>query len=95
RVVVIDGITIGHPCCGIYNCPEPLISNRHRFCHGHNHHHKICAVDGCLEANEDGYMTCAEPDDRLLETNHKKRDKAFFQLRGRLQRSNVAHPNDA
>ncbi|KAK6967007.1 hypothetical protein R3P38DRAFT_2512649, partial [Favolaschia claudopus] len=44
RVVVIDGITIGHPCCGIHNCPEPLISNRHRFCYGHNHHDKICAV---------------------------------------------------
>ncbi|KAK7018933.1 hypothetical protein R3P38DRAFT_2393702, partial [Favolaschia claudopus] len=95
RVVVIDGITIGHPCCGVFNCPKPLISNRHRFCDKHDHHHKMCAVEDCQAPNEAGYMTCTEPDHRLLETTHKKRDKAFFQLRGRLQRSNVAHPNDA
>jgi hypothetical protein len=30
-----------------------------------------------------------------LEMNHKKRNKALFQLRGRLQRANISHPNDA
>lgn len=40
-------------------------------------------------------MTCTIPEHRQLEQNHKKRDKALFQLRGRLQRANVSHPNDA
>ncbi|KAJ7662582.1 hypothetical protein DFH06DRAFT_987125 [Mycena polygramma] len=37
HVLVIDGITIGHPCCGVHDCPEPLITNRHRFCSGHDY----------------------------------------------------------
>jgi len=31
-VVVTDGVTIGHPCCGIHNCHEPLANNHDRFC---------------------------------------------------------------
>ncbi|KAF7372143.1 hypothetical protein MVEN_00073200 [Mycena venus] len=95
HVVVIDGITIGRPCCGVHNCPEPLRSNRHRFCLGHDDRHYICAVEGCEAAVEHDFLTCHNADHRLLETNHKKRDKALFQLRGRLQRANVSHPNDA
>ena len=32
EVVVTDGVTIGHPCCAIPYCKNPLASNRHRFC---------------------------------------------------------------
>ncbi|KAJ7176233.1 hypothetical protein C8R43DRAFT_943027 [Mycena crocata] len=46
HVLVVDGITIGHPCCGVHDCPEALITNRHRFCRGHDHRHHICAVEG-------------------------------------------------
>ncbi|KAJ7699251.1 hypothetical protein B0H17DRAFT_926597 [Mycena rosella] len=35
HVVVIDGITIGHPCCGVLRCPIPLGNNRHHFCPYH------------------------------------------------------------
>ncbi|KAK7014293.1 hypothetical protein R3P38DRAFT_2463109, partial [Favolaschia claudopus] len=94
-VLVIDGITIGHPCCGVHDCPEPLITNRHRFCHGHYHRHHICAVEGCEQTVADGFMTCTDQNHRQLELNHKGRDKALFQLRERLQRANVSHPNDA
>ena len=30
-VVVIDGVTVGHPCCGVPNCKVPLDNNRHRL----------------------------------------------------------------
>ncbi|KAK7000786.1 hypothetical protein R3P38DRAFT_2390893, partial [Favolaschia claudopus] len=92
-VVLIDGITIGRPCCGVHNYPEALGSNRHRFCRDYRHH--ICAVEGCEAAVEPKYLTCCVSDHRLLETYHKKRDKALFQLRGRLQRANVSHHNDS
>jgi osmotically-inducible protein OsmY len=26
-VVVIDGVTVGHPCCTTFNCKEPLENN--------------------------------------------------------------------
>ncbi|KAJ7165520.1 hypothetical protein C8R43DRAFT_1122234 [Mycena crocata] len=70
HVLVVDGITIGHP-------------------------HHICVVEGCEQAVEVNFMTCGIAEHRELERNHKKRDKALFQLRGRLQRANVSHPNDA
>ncbi|KAJ6525243.1 hypothetical protein DFH09DRAFT_936833 [Mycena vulgaris] len=84
HVVVIDGITIGHPCCGVLHCPIPLANNRHRFCPHHAPlRDKVCAVEGCESDAEfdNGYMTCSNPTHHLLETTHKKRDKAMFQLR--------------
>ncbi|KAI0051230.1 hypothetical protein FA95DRAFT_1485797 [Auriscalpium vulgare] len=30
--IVVDGITLGHPCCGVFRCRVPLANNRHRFC---------------------------------------------------------------
>ncbi|KAJ7712770.1 hypothetical protein B0H16DRAFT_1342021 [Mycena metata] len=91
HVVVIDGISIGHPCCGVLHCPNSL--NRHRFCTAHAHRHNVCAVEGCEVAadSDDGFMTCCDPNHRLLETTHnfKKRDKAMFQLRTNITAEEV------
>lgn len=100
-VLVIDGVTIGHPCCGILHCVHALISNRHRYCPVHDAQHYVCCVEGCLNpvaTSMDGdppRMTCDEPDHTTLEKRHKQRGTAFFQLRGKLQRATVAHPIDA
>ncbi|KAF7304404.1 hypothetical protein HMN09_00842500 [Mycena chlorophos] len=85
HVVVIDGITIGHPCCGVLHCPTPLASNRDRYCPDHVDEDKKCAVEGCgvLCDIDNGFLTCSDPGHRHLETVHKKRDKAMFQLRTR------------
>jgi hypothetical protein len=32
RVIVTDGITIGHPCCGVAHCSQPLEHNKDHFC---------------------------------------------------------------
>ncbi|KAH7877019.1 uncharacterized protein C8R40DRAFT_1168942 [Lentinula edodes] len=29
--VVMDGVTIGHPCCKVHNCTQPLPNNRHQW----------------------------------------------------------------
>ncbi|KAJ7351332.1 hypothetical protein DFH08DRAFT_957652 [Mycena albidolilacea] len=98
HVVVIDGVTIGHPCCGVLHCPIPLALNRHRFCPHHAPlRDKVCAVEGCETPAEfdQGFKTCSDSNHRLLETNHKKRDKAMFQLRTHVARPGVANPENA
>ncbi|KAJ7051020.1 hypothetical protein C8F01DRAFT_1343341 [Mycena amicta] len=94
HVVVIDGITIGHPCCGVLHCPTLLSNNRDRYCPEHASLDDICAVEGCEEPAEHGYRTCADGDHRHLETMHKKRDKAMFQLRTKVARSGVSNPEN-
>ena len=101
-MIVIDGVTIGHPCCGILHCSIPLANNRHRYCPDHDGHHYICAVEGCLQpvaprfsAGDPARMTCDLKNHAALEKRHKQRGTAFFQLRGKLQRTNVAHPVDS
>ncbi|KAF7324005.1 hypothetical protein MKEN_00622500 [Mycena kentingensis (nom. inval.)] len=98
HALVVDGITIGHPCCGVRHCPIPLENNRERFCPGHKGTQDAkCAVEACDEKAErsNGFLTCTEPLHRQLELNHKKRDKAMFQLKSKVVRSGVANPDNA
>ncbi|KAF7304403.1 hypothetical protein HMN09_00842400 [Mycena chlorophos] len=49
----------------------------------------------CFCDIDNGFLTCSDPGHRHLETVHKKRDKAMFQLRTRVARSGVSNPEDA
>jgi hypothetical protein len=69
--------------------------NRDRFCPSHDHLNSICAVDNCSTPIEIGHATCALSNHRLLETEYRRKDKAFFQLIPNLQRPRVSNPNDA
>lgn len=72
-VLVIDRITIGHPCCGILHCTIALANNRHHYCPDHKGHHHICCVEGCLlpvASSAEGdptRMTCDELHHAALE----------------------------
>ncbi|KAF8451067.1 hypothetical protein L210DRAFT_3385227 [Boletus edulis BED1] len=100
-VVVIDGVTIGHPCCASPHCHIPLASNRHRFCPQHAPtHDAVCSIVGCTAptsptAELPQSQTCALPEHKAVETMHRLRNQSRFQLQERLQRARVAHPNDA
>jgi hypothetical protein len=95
-VVVIDGVTIGHPCCGIHNCQIPLSSNRNRFCDDHKGNASICSIVGCSAPITSGdAMTCDNPDHRAVEKLHRERGQSRFQLQQRLERARIVHPNDA
>jgi len=95
-VVVIDGITLGHPCCAMHNCHIPLSNNRNRFCDSHVQHSSICAIVGCsspVAAPE--RKTCDHPDHRAVELMHIERGQSRFQLQERHERARLVHPNDS
>ncbi|KAF7304605.1 hypothetical protein HMN09_00863800 [Mycena chlorophos] len=94
HVIVADGITIGHPCCGVRHCTVPLASNRDRYCPDHVDEEKICAVETCRgeSEHEKGFQTCSDLAHRYLELMHRKHDKAFFQLSARVARPGVSNP---
>ena len=95
-VVVVDGITIGHPCCAVHNCFNPLASNRHRFCPYHTSTHgHICAVVGCNSPVTNDSLVCAEASHKEVERIRCERGQARFQLQQRLQRARVAYPNNS
>jgi hypothetical protein len=94
-VVVIDGVTVGCPCCAIHNCKIPLENNHHRFCPKDAAQNLICAIIGCDSPVVTESRTCSDPSHQEVEHIHQERGQARFQLKERLQRARVAHPNDA
>ncbi|KAH6871949.1 hypothetical protein BKA70DRAFT_1484028 [Coprinopsis sp. MPI-PUGE-AT-0042] len=95
RSVVVDGITIGHPCCDIHDCKEPLASNQDRYCPPHLLVWKDrCAVVGCKSNSDEGFCTCSIQEHRAFETWLNVENKAMFQLHQRLKRLGVSQPDD-
>lgn len=93
--MVIDGITIGHPCCASHNCHHPLANNHHRYCPDHASLNTECAIVGCNASTIKGTMTCHDPLHQNVEHVKKARGEGRFQLKDRLARQRVAHPNDS
>lgn len=94
-VVVIDGVTIGHPCCGHPNCKIPLANNQDRFCGNHNGLKDVCAIVGCSNMVVAGRKVCTMPEHQDVEDVYNARGQARFQLKERLERAHVAHPNNS
>ena len=95
RATVTDGISIGHPCCGVHDCKEPLQSQRKRFCAKHNDLKNVCAVTTCSRPCDLGYKTCGMRDHRQLETTGNEQRTAMFQLWKRLEWLNTTQIEDA
>ncbi|KAF8075121.1 hypothetical protein FPV67DRAFT_1575453, partial [Lyophyllum atratum] len=95
QLIVCDGLTLGHCCCGVFRCTTPLANNRHRFCPTHDSHHQICAVTGCDQPVHLGSKACAIPEHAEMERLHYEKGTAAFILKERLQRQRVNHPNDS
>ena len=96
NVVVIDGVTNGHRCCGVSNCKIPLRNNHDRFCLTHSHMRAVCAIIGCsLPVASEDRKTCTLPEHEAVENVQINRGQARFQLKERQRRAQVAHPRDA
>jgi hypothetical protein len=94
-VVVIDGVTVGHPCCARHNCKVPLANNKHRFCPEDAGQNTICAIIGCSSPTVPDSRVCSDLTHQEVERVHRERGQGRFQLKERLQRARVSHPNDA
>ncbi|KAI1784804.1 hypothetical protein LXA43DRAFT_901026, partial [Ganoderma leucocontextum] len=90
RSVVTDGVGIGHPCCGIHDCKNPVMRTKgSRYCEQHASKEDECAVIDCALPREDGFRTCSTPSHRRLDDILRLENKAMFQLKNRLDRLNT------
>ena len=100
-VVVIDGISIGCPCCGQHNCHLPLDTNRQHFCPEHHELNNKCAIIGCDRdilkkgADERKTRVCDDPEHQEIERVRTQKGQARFVLKERLLHQCVSHPEDA
>ncbi|KAF8158569.1 hypothetical protein B0H34DRAFT_656485 [Crassisporium funariophilum] len=85
QAAICDGDTIGHPCCAVHNCQEPLVNHCLWFCAMHSALNRQCSITDCTSHVEDGYRTCKLPDHCALETAYFQKGKAYF---GRRQTHN-------
>jgi hypothetical protein len=90
QAAVCDGDTIGHPCCAVHSCKNPLVNHQHKFCTEHTYLSLQCAVTDCPTPHEHGYRTCAKPNHRALETSYFKHGKALFQLHALLKKAGIS-----
>ncbi|RDB27256.1 hypothetical protein Hypma_004511 [Hypsizygus marmoreus] len=62
RGTVCDGVCMGHPCCSVHDCKNPLHTQRLRFCPSHTEQNNVCAVTTCALPVRLGYQTCDIPE---------------------------------
>ncbi|TFY58442.1 hypothetical protein EVJ58_g6411 [Rhodofomes roseus] len=94
RSVVTDGVTLGHPCCAVHDCKEPIRNTKGaRYCMTHVTREKECAVVSCSAPVEDGFTTCTIAAHRALEAFKRLENKAMFQLKHRLDRIRTSQPS--
>ncbi|TCD60958.1 hypothetical protein EIP91_009254 [Steccherinum ochraceum] len=87
--VVVDGVTIGHVCCSIFNCKIPVDNQRHRYCSFHKDKPHPCAIMTCKKLCQPSELTCDTPAHRGMEEYAQLRNKSYFQLHDRLKVSKI------
>ncbi|KAJ2936392.1 hypothetical protein H1R20_g702, partial [Candolleomyces eurysporus] len=93
--VVMDGITLGRPTCGVALCKLPLASVKDRFCPSHQEQNSVCCIVGCTRTVRPTFRTCDINDHKRIEDVHLQRSSAAFQYKQRLERARVAHPKNS
>ncbi|KAF6765823.1 hypothetical protein DFP72DRAFT_798441 [Ephemerocybe angulata] len=90
-VVVIDGVTLGHPCCTYYNCKTALPKTSHRWCSEHFlTEGGKCVLDDCEEPKVAGMRTCSDPTHAEMEVLYRLRGQARFLLQKQLRETRAA-----
>jgi hypothetical protein len=90
RVLVTDGVGIGHVSCRILHCANALENTQDRFCPGHMYRKDICAIDKCEQPVVPGRQTCSNVECQEREDLQHARNKALWQLKSRMARSSQA-----
>lgn len=92
QAAVCDGNQMGHPCCAIHDCKNPLRSQQDLFCPAHRHCEDYCAVQTCEQLRKEGFRTCDDVEHRALEASYFAKGTAMFQLRARLKKAGITVP---
>ncbi|KAJ3925660.1 MAG: hypothetical protein NXY57DRAFT_906811 [Lentinula lateritia] len=96
RAVVTDGTALGHYCCKVHNCTEPLASIRHHWCPTHmKERQHLCVFTDCNRPARQGHRTCDDTAHSGYETHRNLQGKGFFLLRQRLQRAGIHQPTSS
>ncbi|KAG1724071.1 hypothetical protein EDB19DRAFT_1897954 [Suillus lakei] len=94
-VVVTDSVTVGHPCCGVHNCHDPLLNNCDHFCLNHLPLVNTCTIIGCNHVVVSSMKTCDTPTHQAVEKAYTECGQAHFQFQEQLQRTFFATPPDS
>jgi hypothetical protein len=86
---VIDGVTMGHTCCVVQDCPIPLTDQQDWFCIVHRDLRRQCCVNDCNLPVETRHITCGNPLHRAFE-HSRDANPAIFVLRRRMDRAGLA-----
>ncbi|KAF8220673.1 hypothetical protein L208DRAFT_1538367, partial [Tricholoma matsutake] len=58
-----DKLTVGHPCCAVYNCFDPLENQCNHFCMSHEMTEgRVCMIKGWTQLREAQTRICSDPD---------------------------------
>ncbi|RPD72710.1 hypothetical protein L226DRAFT_511398 [Lentinus tigrinus ALCF2SS1-7] len=91
--IVIDGVSIGRPCCGVRHCRGELRTPQDHWCLEHMDQANFCVVEGCRLPHRLRFRTCELH--AAIEEHYDATGKGMFNLRTRLQRQRVSHPTDS
>lgn len=83
--VVCDGVTLGHPTCGVAHCKEPLPLTKSVFCPIHKSHEDYCRVVGCNASVTSGSKTFADEEHKASERRYYEVGEAAFKLKQRSE----------
>lgn len=74
---VTDGVTLGHPCCNVDDCKDPLARVTDEYCHKHLTEETHCCVKDCIMPREPGHRTCPTKEHREEENRRKMRTRVL------------------
>ncbi|KAF8219768.1 hypothetical protein L208DRAFT_1337863, partial [Tricholoma matsutake] len=95
-VVVIDGVTVGHPCCGVHNCFKPLENQHKTFCRSHEMTEgRVCTIKGYTQLWQAQARVCSNPKHLEVEHIYIEHGQAQIQLKEHLERACISHLNDS
>ena len=92
----MDGITIGHPCCGEHDFKVPLALQHDCFCSVHQGmgYEHCCSITDCMQDIGGHHETCDIPEQQALETCGVESHMVMFQLHCRLKQLKIYHAPD-
>ncbi|KAH9896557.1 hypothetical protein C8Q73DRAFT_744583 [Cubamyces lactineus] len=64
--VIMDGIDIGRPCCGVHGCSGDLRTPQDHWCAIHKNQASFCTVEGCSLPHRQGHPQVAHPMDAVM-----------------------------